>query len=82
MELLSINRALVAKRAERFLDTVKSRAADDKGFISIAETLQCEGGPDNVFACGDAASCKKHPRPKAGVFAVRQGPALATNLRK
>ena len=50
--------------------------------MAINECLQSEGGPGNVFAVGDVASCAKHPRPKAGVFAVRQGAPLATNLRR
>ncbi|KAG1672591.1 hypothetical protein FOA52_010693 [Chlamydomonas sp. UWO 241] len=51
------------------------------GFLSIRDTLQSDGGPPEVFACGDVASCATHPRPKAGVFAVRQGPPLTANLR-
>ncbi|KAG2497019.1 hypothetical protein HYH03_005022 [Edaphochlamys debaryana] len=53
---------------------------DRDGFISITETMQCEGGPAEVFAAGDVASSARHPRPKAGVYAVRQGPPLAANV--
>jgi selenide,water dikinase len=47
-------------------------AADESGFLLINEYLQSSGGPPEVFAVGDVASSATHPRPKAGVYAVRQ----------
>ncbi|MEE4661226.1 MAG: selenide, water dikinase SelD [Halieaceae bacterium] len=52
---------------------------DDKGFLVVDDTLQVQGHP-GVFAAGDVAVQQKHPRPRAGVFAVRQAPVLAHNL--
>ena len=56
--------------------------ADELGFLSINEYLQAAGGPPNIFACGDVATSTVYPRPKAGVFAVRQGPPLTDNIRR
>jgi selenide, water dikinase len=49
------------------------------GFIEVGETLQSSNDPD-IFACGDCAHMHLTPRPKAGVFAVRQAPVLYHNL--
>jgi selenide,water dikinase len=54
---------------------------DERGFVRVRSTLQVMGC-DDLFAAGDCASLDAHPGlPKAGVYAVRQGPVLDANLR-
>ncbi|WP_100640676.1 selenide, water dikinase SelD [Marinobacter salexigens] len=56
-------------------------ALDDGLFLRVRDTLQVEND-DSIFAAGDIANVLNHPREKAGVFAVRQGPPLADNLKR
>jgi selenide,water dikinase len=50
-----------------------------QGFIAVDDNLQ--SSDPSVFAVGDCAHLSHSPRPKAGVYAVREAPVLFDNLR-
>lgn len=52
---------------------------DTAGCVLVGDHLRSVSHPF-VFAAGDVATLTPTPVPKAGVFAVRQGPVLARNL--
>tara|TARA_R110002167_G_scaffold94762_3_gene252713 strand:+ start:348 stop:2615 length:2268 start_codon:yes stop_codon:yes gene_type:complete len=76
-------------KADEIIWAISASAADwpkftglkcsHKGFIQVNKCLQSMSH-SNVFATGDIADVIDYPRPKAGVFAVRQGKPLAENL--
>ncbi|CUH44259.1 selenide, water dikinase SelD [Ruegeria atlantica] len=49
------------------------------GFIRVNAQLQ--SNDPAIFAAGDCAHLTENPRPKAGVYAVREAPVLFQNLR-
>ncbi|MFC2970337.1 selenide, water dikinase SelD [Acidimangrovimonas pyrenivorans] len=51
-----------------------------EGYVSVGPTLQSLTDPA-IFAAGDCAHLSHAPRPKAGVYAVREAPVLYDNLR-
>ena len=55
-------------------------ACDADGCVLVGTTLQSLNDP-RVLAAGDCASSAAWPRPKAGVWAVRAGGMLESNLR-
>lgn len=54
---------------------------DDKGFLLTRSTLQTIADAP-IFAVGDSGTLESRPTPKAGVFAVRQGPVLWENIAR
>lgn len=52
---------------------------DPRGFLLTTDTLQTTAG-DPIFAVGDTGTIAGSQLPKAGVFAVRQGPVLWENI--
>ncbi len=78
---LEVETALWATGVEgpRFL-AASGLACDAAGCVRVDATLRSISHAQ-VFAAGDCASLEGTPRPKAGVWAVRAGAALAENLR-
>lgn len=56
-------------------------ALDAQGYVSVDTGLASRSHPE-VYASGDCASVLGHPRPRAGVYAVRHGLRLAASLAR
>ena len=54
---------------------------DEGGFVRVDNNLRSPSHAQ-VYATGDLASMDSYNLPKSGVYAVRQGPYLAENLRR
>ena len=58
-----------------------SLPTDGEGFLRTRSTLQTTAD-EPVFAVGDCGSIEGRPLPRAGVYAVRQGPVLRENVAR
>jgi hypothetical protein len=65
----------------RIVEVVSGLPLDEEGFLLTEATLKTTADAP-VFAVGDAGTIRNQPVPKAGVYAVRQGPVLWENLRR
>ncbi|MEZ5787348.1 MAG: FAD-dependent oxidoreductase [Xanthobacteraceae bacterium] len=54
---------------------------DAQGFIQVTDDLRVMGR-DDIFAGGDIIAFATRALPKAGVYAVREGPVIAANIRR
>ncbi len=54
---------------------------DDRGFLLTHPTLKTLADAP-IFAVGDSGTIQETPTPKAGVYAVRQGPVLWNNIAR
>ena len=52
---------------------------DEQGFMAV-DAFQRSPSHDHIFAAGDVSTRIDQPLPRSGVYAVRAGPALLTNL--
>ena len=55
--------------------------SDEQGFLLTRPTLQSIV-EERIFVVGDSGTCLRRPTPKAGVYAVRQGPVLWRNIQR
>jgi pyridine nucleotide-disulfide oxidoreductase family protein len=69
-----------AARAPGWLQTLGLPLVADGSVLTHATLATL--GDEAIFAAGDCGALEGDSRPKAGVFAVRQGPVLAENLRR
>ena len=79
-EQLAADLIVGAAGAQPFPWAAELGLATTDGFIDVGETLQTTTDP-NIFAVGDCAHLTFDPRPKAGVFAVREAPVLLNNIQ-
>jgi selenide,water dikinase len=69
----------VTDAAAQTWPAVGGLAVDASGFVEVDAGLRSLSHPQ-IFAAGDVARFTPRALPKAGVYAVRQGPLLANNL--